>query len=386
MKALATISIPLFSILVLSLSCLRETAPLISPLPEKAVQENKIGEQKPSWQREWDKTVAEGRKEGKVVLYGTFGPQTRTAIMEEMKKTYGIEVEALSGRGTELVTKVKGERRSGLYLADLWIGGDTTMVSVLKPEGMLEPLEPQLVIPEVVDATKWYEGQLQWLDKAKYILIFAAGPSGSITINTNMVKPEEIKSYKNLLEPRWKEKVMIFNPVRPGPGNSWFTNMADILGIDYMRALAKQEPVMISDERLQTDWLVRGKYAISIAIGFAQNFQHMAEAGAPVAMHKFAEGEYLTAGDSHIAMFNRAAHPNAARVFVNWLLTPGTQTMMSRENLRQSFRVDVPTDFLPSGHLRESGKKYPLLNEEKTLHKLSVLTPQAQEIFGPLIK
>lgn len=379
------ILISLLVMVIPLLSCSKELSPVAPPFPEEQKKESIMAE-RPSWQKEWDRTAAEAKKEGKVVLYGSFGPQTRTAIMEAMKKKYGLDVEAIGGRSIELLTRLKKERQAGLFLVDLMMSGDSPLVSVAKPEGMLDPVEPKLLLPEVLENSKWYEGRFPWLDKEKFILMFAAGPSGSITINTSLVKHEEINSYKNLLEPRWKGKIVINNPARPGPGNSWFTNMVEILGTDYMRALAGQETVIISDERLQTEWIIRGKYPISIAIGYAQNFQHFAREGAPVAMHKFVEGEYMTAGDSHIVIFNKAPHPNAAKVFLNWLLTPETQTMMSKENLRQSLRTDVSTDFLPAGHTREAGKKYPPLTEEKVWRKIEVLSPLAQEIFGPLIR
>src|SRR3970282_1988369 len=108
---------------------------------------------------------------------------------------------------------------------------------------------------------------------------------------------------------------IVYNdPTTSGSGSTWFAiNMAtNNLSMDYMRELAKQEPMLSRDERLQVEWVARGKYPIGIALDneIIIEFQR---AGAPlIDLLLTDEVPYITAGGSNIALMNRVPHPNAA--------------------------------------------------------------------------
>lgn len=342
----------------------------------------------PAWQVEWEKAIKQGQGEGKVVIYSTYSGEARAAISEAFKAKHDIKAEFMSGRGAELREKLFRERRAGLYLVDFFMMGLSEALFEMKDAGELNPLKPLLILPEVMDPKVWWGERGRWADgDGRYIFRFTAYPSGHLIFNSGIVKTAEINSWHDLLAPRWKGRIMINDPTTTGGGSGWYTVMSnDILGLDYMRQLARQEPILLRDQRLQAEWLAREKYPLSIAI---PNYA-MAEfvrIGVPIITKILAEGGYITQGAGAIWHINRAPHPQAARVFVNWLLTREGQTLVSRLNMVHSARIDVPTDHLLPEDIRQEGVKYyDPMNEHYYRFLQTKGIEQAKEIFGHLLK
>src|SRR6186997_2231495 len=111
---------------------------------------------KPAWRVEWDKTVAAAEKEGAVSLYiFEAGPLTEETVQGFERAHPKIKVNQLRGRGNDLGPRLVAERRAGKYLADLFAGGKGTAYTTLYVGKMLDPIKQILVLPEVVDESKW---------------------------------------------------------------------------------------------------------------------------------------------------------------------------------------------------------------------------------------
>lgn len=156
------------------------------------------------------------------------------------------------------------------------------------------------------------------------------------------------------------------------------------MGWDFARELVKQEPMITRDLRLQMDWLAHGKYPIAIAPDTIV-MTEFREVGAPVAYLTPQEGSYLSSGYGNLGLVNRAPHPSAARLFINWLLTREGQTIFSRTMGAQSGRLDVPTDHLPKEYLREPGVNYLISYNEEYVLKEPEVIEKAAEVFKPLL-
>ena len=344
---------------------------------------------KKGWEAEWKQTLEGAKKEGKVHIYGVASSETRAALSKAFGQKYGIELEFVTARAEEIAARLTAERRANMYLADLYIGGSTMSTTSYKPQGFLDPIKPLLVLPEVTDPKAWYGGALYFGDKERqYVACPVLTASNNyLSVNTGSVKPGEIKSYKDILNPKWKGKIIINDPTITGAGSRWFAVVADrFTGLDYMRDLVKQEPVLTRDQRLQVESLARGKYAI--AIGVQPDLQaEFVKAGAPIQTIIPEEGAWLGGGPGLIAYFNRAPHPNATKIFINWLLSKEGQTLYSKTAKAESARLDVPNDHLNKGDLRAPGAKYFISEDEEFLiKKVEYENKWAKEIFGPLIK
>jgi len=174
------------------------------------------GADQPSWQQEWEQTLKAAQKEGKVAVTGPGGVEARQALVEPFQKRYGITVEFFGASGRELSPRVMTERRAGLYGWDVYVSGTTTAIGVMIPNGAFEALEPLLVLPDVKDPNTWRGEALEFVDPGRTLLVTARGHRGTLFTNPSLVKPNEFKSYKDLLDPKWKGKILLDDPRRPG--------------------------------------------------------------------------------------------------------------------------------------------------------------------------
>ncbi len=303
---------------------------------------------KQSWEVEWDKTVEAARREGTLRIYDNWGSQVHTDIAKNMKEKFGIDVEyTFVAKGNELVTKMEMERQAGLYLADVIGDGANTMLGTMKPKGLITPIEPMLMLPEAMDTKVRVTGEL-YRDKGKHLIELSAECRQVVARNTEMVKDGEIKSFYDILNPKWKGQVVLNDPTVTGAGNNFVTILVGRYGLDkgreFLRQLKKQEPQITRDTRLQVEWMAKGKYALTLGaqVSTLIEFKNL---GAPVEIVKVQEGGLMGAGSGFIALpSGKLPHPNAAKVFINWILTREGQTVFGKAWLQPSGRTDV---FIP---------------------------------------
>ncbi len=375
-------------LLLISACASREAASLV--IPERGAPNIKEGvkaTEKEAWEVTWEKTLLAAKKEGKVVLYGSSSSPTIRDLAPEFKKKFGFELEVLAfDKGSALSARLLTERKAGLSMADVFSGGTNTFFGAVKPAGMADPMEPVLLLPEVVNPKNWYAGKLPWLDKEHMLFSYYAFANNTIAINSDLVKPDEIKSYHDLLNPKWKGKIIMNDPTISGVGLKSFSALGfAILNLDFFRQLARQEPMIIRDQRLQVDWLAKGKYHVLISPRPAPMMEFK-RAGAPVAYgNPPIEGTYLSSG-SALGLLSQVPHPNAAKIFINWFLSREGQIGMIPEGM-QSSRLDVPTDDLDPSLVRQAGVIYFLDSDsEEWVSRDQEYTKAATDIFGHLIK
>src|SRR5437016_2727911 len=173
---------------------------------------------RPAWQAEWEKTVKAAEEEGALVIYMTqaFEPVFRDTFQKKFPK---IKVTMATGRGPELSQRVMSERRAEKFAVDLYISGNISPLTVFHRAKILEPVKPLLLLPEVLDTAAWYESKHHYDDpENRYIFVFEGTPrSGEITYNTKLVNSSEIKSYWDLLNPKWKGRIVSVDPLVSGP-------------------------------------------------------------------------------------------------------------------------------------------------------------------------
>ncbi|MBI4334701.1 MAG: extracellular solute-binding protein [Chloroflexi bacterium] len=379
------ITVPLTGILLLltvyiATACGRGVAP--APANPATPASSTTGDSRPSWEKEWESVQQAARKEGKLTIYTAIGPEVRDVLIKGFKEKFGLDLDIVIGRSTENMVKLNRERGAGLYQVDLWMSGTGSATEILAPQGILDPFDNLLILPEALDKKAWWEGDLPWVDKGHYQLAFLASPKVPISFNTDLVKPGEVTSYRDLLNPKWKGKIVMEDPSTLGSGNAWATAVATaILDKDYLRKLGAQEPVIGRDSRLLAEWVARGKYPVGLAIK-GEEIIRFKKSGAPTQLVTPSEGTYVTGSAGCLSVVNKAPHPNAVKLFVNWALTRDGGTILSRAHGYQSARVDVATDFLEPENIRQSGMKY--FNQDKHEYSSQKIPMQdmAKEIFN----
>lgn len=341
---------------------------------------------KADWEQQWNKAMMESKKESTVVVYTTSGPEIRVPVGNAFRERYGIPVEFVVGKGAEVSVKILSERKAGIYLADVYIGGATTVVNSLKPAGLLDPIEKTLILPEVIEPQNWYAGKISYIDNDRLILYFIAAPWISISVNSDLVKNADINSWWDILNARWKGKIAYADPTLAGASlkDFGFWSHPERLGVEYFKQLAKQEPFIGRDDRQMVEGVARGKFAIGVGLK-TEIVSEFKNAGASIVHIVPKEGTYMVSAGGNVVLINRAPHPNAARVFINWLLTKEGQTAFSRGYGFPSARVDVPIDHVDPQYFRNPSVKYFWADTEEFLLNQPGQANLAREIFGPLI-
>ena len=318
----------------------------------------------PAWQQEWEKTIEAARKEGQVTVYIS----GYEAVLPDFEREYpDIKVVAVTARGNQLGQRLLAERRAEKYIADVVSSGANPNYQQFYPAKALDSIKLALMLPEITDQTKWYLKKHQYSDpEGRYVFNYVGSATyGAVNYNTKLADVKEFKSYWDLLNSKWKGKIEVrdIREAGPGAGNTRFFYYHSDLGPSFIRKLfGEMDITLFRDFRQGPDWLAAGKYAIC----FFCDADVLKQQGLPVdtfGPHAFKEGGGLVQQFGTVALVNRAPHPNAAKVFINWLLSRKGQIALQKrtsvgESPADSLRVDIPKDDVPYLNRRLEGIKY----------------------------
>jgi ABC-type Fe3+ transport system substrate-binding protein len=316
------------------------------------------------WQKQWEKTLEAAKKEGQLTIYIS----GYEAVLPDFEKEYPeIKVTAVTGRGNQLGQRLLAERRAEKYLADVVSAGANPNYQQFYQAKALDPIKPALILPEVTDQTKWYLKTHQYSDpEGQYVFNYVGSATyGAVNYNTKLVDAKEFKSYWDMLNPKWKGKVEArdIREAGPGAGNTRFFYYHPELGPPFIKRLfGDMDVTLFRDFRQGPDWLATGKFAIC----FFCDVDVLKRQGLPVdtfGPEVFKEGGGLVQQFGTLALVNRAPHPNAAKVFINWLLSRRGQIALQKrtstgESPADSLRIDIPKDDVPYLNRRLEGIKY----------------------------
>ncbi len=336
------------------------------------------------WQQEWEQTVAAARQEGKVSIVIRFPGNVRDSLAEAFKQKYGIATDFVAGNILEIWPKMEAERRAGLYVRDVAMDGSTALTGTIVAGDAAAGVESVLILPEVKDGNLWRDKKLPFYDKDKKIFMYLSRVGPTLVVNKEVVKAEELKSWRNLLEPKWKGKILMFDPSIPGPGNSIIATVAEIMGLDYLKELAKQDLVINRDTREQVEWIARNKYAVGLGFDFTM-FEDMRAAGVPLLHVVPSEGTYFGSATGSMSVFSNPANPNAQKVFVNWFLSREGQTSLVKAAKEGSRRLDVAPELSPDRVFQE-GIKYIDFDTEYMFGKRTEILNTSKQIFAAQYK
>lgn len=312
----------------------------------------------------WDELAAAARPEGKIVVIGPAHQEVRRVLPEAFKKRFGVDIEYLGGSAGVAASRLRSERTAGLYTADVALAAIQTLANVFYQEKMLDPIKPLLVMPEVVDGSNWKRGELWFPDpEQRYALRLFSYLGEMFTINTNYVKPEDLRTARDLLlNPKWKGKIVTHDPRLSGTGSNIAAQLyAQLGGEQFLRHFyVDQKAVISADERQITDWVLRGTYPIAVGGDYGEVEKMRAE-GLPV-MSVFDLPDVkaaITGGNGTLAVFNKAPHPNATKLFVNWLASKEGLEIYARASTRATTRNDIDeASFLPEATIPRPGVEY----------------------------
>jgi iron(III) transport system substrate-binding protein len=314
-------------------------------------------------QGSWNDVLAAAEREGKVVIVGSGPEEQRRGLTETFKRRYPqIEVEYTLMAPSAPTPKLLAEYAANKVETDVVIIGVAGNLPLIDA-GALADLHPFLLGPDL-DESKQLNGKWQFADNAgKYLIVFSAYVKLAWAYTPDQVEPSQFTSWKDMLDPRWKGKIIMGDPTSPGAGagtaNYWYASPE--LGKPFVdQFFTQQEPTFSRDDTQMINSVAQGKHLIGIGISDSTLAAAMTK-GLPVkavAAAQLTQKPYVTAGNGGMTIMKDAPHPNATRVYVNWLLSAEGQGLWAKSTGTPSFRQDAPHEGVLDVMVPKPGREY----------------------------
>jgi iron(III) transport system substrate-binding protein len=259
--------------------------------------------------------VEAGKKEGKVVVYGSVVPQAMEGLHQAFKKKYGIDVEYWRGSSTQVSERALSEWRAGRPGFDV-VEGNRGVQLIMKEEGLFAKYLPP--------AAETFPAQFK--EKDALITPWRVLPI-SILYNTELVKPNEVpKTLDDLLNPKWTGKLSIPDPTRHTTTAQFLRNLEKFKGdkwLDYVKALAKQKPILVESLAPVTTTIIKGEASVGITY-----IKYIKQYKGPVSYVPM--DKYLT-DPNYMSLSGKATHMNAAKLYIDFACTPEGQKHIAED-------------------------------------------------------
>lgn len=277
---------------------------------------------------DWNKIVAAAKTEGHVVIYSAFvGLAAHQDLKKDLATNFGITVDILEARASEVRERLRVEHSAGRDAADVSENGTTTTTLQIKEDQVFGPFGP---LPALGNLKPDFRGD--GIRLPVFAIIYG------ILANTQLVKPaDEPKSWLDLTDPRWKGKILSDDFRALGGGGVLFSVLQDHFGQDFHNKLAQQDIKFSREIPANERRVARGEYPLYIpdSLTAAPTLK-----GLPVKFIVPKEGLPYVGYD--LALLKNAPHPNAARVLMNYYLGQKMQQAFAKLGL-----LSVTTEALP---------------------------------------
>jgi len=259
------------------------------------------------------KVLEAAKKEGRLIWYTSMAIDTSKPMLDAFLKEHPYIQANLVRLGAEQMTnRILNETRAGNWLFDVVVLSE---MEVLIERKLLSPYHS----PERKAYGKEFKDEHGfWTGVYNNNLV--------LSYNTNLVREKEApKDYGDLLDPKWKGKILM-----DSTDYDWYGTLVNVWGHeraeDYMKQLARQSPIWRRGHGLIAQLLGAGE----APLGFAYNFriERMKKDGAPVEWVDTFNPIMMTV--TGIALSTRPNHPNAAKLFIDFVLSKKGQEMVRR--------------------------------------------------------
>lgn len=249
------------------------------------------------------------KKEGRVVVYGSVVPQAMDDLHRGFERKYGVKVEYWRGSSTKVADRALNEFRAGRPGFDV-VEGNRGVMLIMKSDGLFAKFVPP--------SSEKFPAQFK--EKDGLITPWRVLPI-SILYNTDLVKPADVpKTLDDLLDPKWKGKIVISDPSRHTTTAQFFWNLQKFKGdkwLDYVKALARQQPHLVESLAPVAPAIIKGEGHVGITyIKYVQQYK------GPI--HYVLMDKYLT-DPNYFGLGAKASHPNAAKLYIDYACSPDGQ-------------------------------------------------------------
>ncbi len=259
--------------------------------------------------------VDAAKKEGKVVVYGAQVPQAMEPMHKAFENKYGIKVEYWRGSSTQVAERALSEFRAGKPGYDV-VEGNRGVQLIMRDEGLFAKF--------IAPSSEKFPPQFR--EKDGMITPWRALPI-SILYNTDMVKPNEApKTFDDLLSPKWTGKITMPDPTRHTTTAQFLWNLSKFKGdkwLDYVKALAKQKPILVESLAPVTTTIIKGEAPVGITY-----IKYMKQYKGPIGYVLM--DKYLT-DPNYMSLSAKTTRPNAARLYIDFVCSAEGQKAAADE-------------------------------------------------------
>lgn len=331
---------------------------------------------------DWQKVLAAAKQEGKVAVAGP--AELAQPMADAFQKDTGIQLDYLGGVAAVNASRVAREVRAGNVTIDLMFTG-TAELPLVKQE-LFKDEKEQLLLPSVADPKNWADNKLKWVDNdQKFMLQTQASVTSTPFYDTNAAGPGGLTSWKALLDPKYKDKIVAYDPRAGGPGQQMIGYIGATLGIDFLKSLYVGQNVTYSqDSRQMAEGVSRGAYAVALGV-LTPDWVKLHENGITnIVVASMSDGPgTLSGGFSVIIMPKASPHPNAATVFLNWAASQAGQQVYSHVEKQPSRRVDVHDPSIVDFTVPKPGVTYlDQYNEDWALNQRAKIIDEVMDALG----
>ena len=286
--------------------------------------------------------VAAAEKEGKVVWYTAVDVKVAEAVKKAFVAKYPkIDVDVERSGSERVFQRINQEYQSGIKNVDVTNSSDASHFLFWKQQGWLAkhvPPDTAKFPPQGKDPDGMYFAWRSSLSVMGY--------------NTNLIQEKDAPTgYADLLDPKWKGKLAKAHPGYSGTALTGTYAISKALGWDYLEKLSKQGVQQLQSTTATPKSIASGERAVMVD-GNEYNMFMEIQAKSPVKIIYPKEGTPFVT--SPTAIFKDAPHPNAARVFQNFIYTVPVQQLIVTEGGNRSLHPDVkePPDRTPLSKIK----------------------------------
>ena len=293
----------------------------------------------------WEATLAAARQEGKLVLSTHAGIGYEKYVELVKQALPDLTIDATTIKASDFAARVVVEQQNDQYLWDVHMGPVSNIYTVLTPAGDIQPIKPFLdaLPPDNKDDSKWAGGFQLFTDPNNPVtLITEFSDVGGAYVNKDQV-PEGLTSLDELLDPKWKGKVAVYDPTVSNGGSMSLAGLLALKGDDFLkRLIVENDAKYVATSSQLTQWVAEGRYPIGFGVDATQLADLQKQGVGVNVVRDKSFGDYSLA--SGISVLKNAPHPNAVKEYLNWALSRDGQIAWAQNASvdSSSRRLDVP--------------------------------------------
>ena len=310
--------------------------------------------------------LPKAKQEGKVVWYTSAELSASEAVAKAFEAATGIPVEVVRSGGERLYSRIAQERSANQFLVDVFLTSVEAHFLEYKEKGILQPYK-------IVEDAK-YTAEFKDPDGLFYTTFLGTTQPA---YNPTLVPADQVpKSWKDLLDPKWKGKLSHSHPAYSGTTLAAMLGISDLFGWEYYEQLNKNEPLIVQSAIEPAPLVISGERPVAAIMSGSTAVTEKLK-GNPIEPIYPEEGISVARLPSGI--FKDAPNPTAAKVFQDFLHSQEAQQIWVNDRNYISVRDDVQ---YPPGLRPLKETKYFLLDSRYVESKREEVKDKFKDIFG----